>query len=141
MKRPKQRWLAPLALLAVMAVGVGSATAQAVIEGNVQRVYDRAVIVVDNTPVRLWGVTAPRTGEAASGRTQLALRQWTLGQHVHCEPLSEDSQRPIVARCLADGLDLSAALVSSGLGNSCRVNGIAPYGQLDRTGPNRTCPP
>ena len=138
---PMRALLTAAVLVAAVGLGSGAAVSQDPIEGNVQRVFDRGIIVVDNTTVRLWGVIAPRTGEATSGRTQLALRQWTLGQHVHCEPVRQNAERQVVARCLADGLDLGAALVSSGLGSSCQVDGVVPYGKLDKVEPRGSCPP
>lgn len=102
------------------------------IVGDVEHVYDRGIIVVDERPIRLWGVLAPRIGEPFSGDSQLLLRKATLGRQARCEPLSGESgwARRIVARCLVGAMDLSALLIASGFGRPCAVDGELPYGRL-----------
>lgn len=124
------RSLWALALLWSLLLPLSAATAQSAIEGDVQHVFDRAVIVVDNRPVRLWGVVAPRSGEPLSGTSQLLLRRVTLGQQAHCQPLGADDAPEVIARCLVDGMDLGALLVASGLGRPCSVGGERPYARL-----------
>jgi len=123
-------------IVAVVASLVGpKAHAQTLIAGDAQRVFHRGILLIDNRRVQLWGVVAPGLNEPHSGSTALLLRRATMGQRVECLPLgpieeaaAEASQ--IVARCFADGLDLSAALVASGLGRPCRVANQTPYAGL-----------
>ena len=104
------------------------------IVGDVERVFDRAIIVVNERPIRLFGVLAPRVGEPFSGSAQLLLREATLGQRVRCEPLSHglagDGEPGLIARCRVGAMDLSALLVSSGYVRPCVIDGEQPYGRL-----------
>ena len=105
------------------------ALADTEIVGDVQHVYDRGVIVVDNQPVQLFGVIAPGVGEPNSGGTQLLLRKATLGRIAHCEVLGGEGSEPL-ARCMVGAMDLSALLVATGHGRACSVDGQMPYGKL-----------
>ena len=121
-----------LAALPLTAAPLGGARAGPEIVGDVQHVFDRGIIVVDERPIRLWGVVAPRIGEPFSGDSQLLLRKATLGRQARCEPLFGEAgwSRRIVARCLVGAMDLSALLIASGFGSPCAVDGELPYGRL-----------
>ena len=92
---------------------------------------DRPVEIVDGdtldigeTRYRLHGIDAPEKAQKCSalGRTWPCgraatdrLAALTAGRDVRCERIEDDGRGRIVARCFADGDDLSQAMVEAGL--------------------------
>jgi endonuclease YncB( thermonuclease family) len=79
------------------------------------------MIKVRGEVFRLWGIDVPDYGEVCDDgwpagqeavRTLMGLVQ---GRKVTCEPRGQDRFKRALGRCLADGVDLSAAMVTAGL--------------------------
>lgn len=88
------------------------------------RVIDGDTLDIGDTRYRIHGIDAPERGQkcAALGdiwpcgkRATERLVALTEGRRVHCEGIESDGRDRIVARCFADGQDVGAAMVESGL--------------------------
>lgn len=88
------------------------------------RVVDGDSLVINGARIRLFGIDAPEIrqrcdqarGESwACGRwSEQMLRRMVEGQHVQCETVETDRYGRAVSRCMADGRDLSRAMVEEG---------------------------
>jgi len=82
---------------------------------------DGNTIKLDGIVYRLWGIDAAEQGQrCADGwragiEARTKLRHLIAGHTIACEPLAKDRYGRIVALCRADGQDLGAAMVSSGM--------------------------
>jgi endonuclease YncB( thermonuclease family) len=107
----KVHWLVGYLLATMIALSMArSASAQVIGEGG--------TVTVGGTTYRLWGVTLPppqRTcqGWAAGVEATKHLENLVSGRVVECEFRGKDGQT--MAICRADGQDLAAELVRSGL--------------------------
>ena len=127
-------WLTFLLLVAVLTTlkwfGLGDAgnrsTGQvADASGGAVSVVDGDSLVVGGTRVRLYGIDAPEGPQScndAAGaaypcgeRAAAALRELVRGKTVHCDPRGLDEYRRTVAICTADGIDLNAEQVETGM--------------------------
>jgi endonuclease YncB( thermonuclease family) len=89
-------------------------------------VVDGDTMKIGATTVRLHGIDAPELRQACNlpgGRTwacgeaaAVRLGQLVHGRSVACEALDVDRYGRLVARCVAGGVDVGAALVREGLG-------------------------
>ena len=87
------------------------------------RLVDGDTLELDGVRYRLDGIDAPEVGQIChdgSRRYDCAdaamdkLGQLVRGSRVRCTPLTEDGYGRIVARCTADGVDISAQMVATG---------------------------
>lgn len=114
--------------IAAIAVGASvclfASTVQAEINGSVD-VKDGDTFDIGMVRIRLHGVDAPELaqkcdtktgGEWACGaRAAERMRELTQGRSVACVGRERDAYGRVIAICLADGIDLGAALVEEGL--------------------------
>ena len=86
---------------------------------RVLRVKDGDSLVVasgnQQVDVRLADIDAPEHGQRRGGEARAALRSLVEGKDVQLQLHGGDAYRRIVARVFVDGVDVNAAMVSSGL--------------------------
>jgi endonuclease YncB( thermonuclease family) len=86
-----------------------------------QRVIDGDTIEMDGTRWRLWGIDAPETHQAcvdgwrAGLEATAAMRKLMEGRTVVCELRGHDRYKRSIGLCRADGEDLGAEMVSTGM--------------------------
>lgn len=96
---------------------VGSASR---ISGAVTHVRDGDTIEVARVPVRFSGISAPELSEPYGQQSKNAMRGLVAGQQVTCDLTGRKTYDRWVGTCfLADGTDLSAAIVALGLARDC----------------------
>lgn len=94
------------------------------------RVVDGDTIRVDGIAVRLSGIDAPELAQLCGGAScglaaRAALRRLTFSKTITCVEETRDRYKRIVARCVADGVDLAAAMTRSGYALAYRQYGSA----------------
>ncbi|MDP4823288.1 MAG: thermonuclease family protein [Aestuariivirgaceae bacterium] len=94
------------------------------------RVVDGDTIRVQGVSVRLSGIDAPELAQfcenAACGvEARAALRRLTFSKTVVCVEETRDKYQRVVARCVADGVDIAAAMALSGHALAYRQYGSA----------------
>ena len=94
------------------------------------RVVDGDTIRVDGRAVRLSGIDAPELAQLCGGAScgvaaRAALRRLTFSKTITCVEETRDRYKRIVARCVADGVDLAAAMTRSGHALAYRQYGSA----------------
>lgn len=109
--------LLPLPRLAfatsLILTSVPVATAQTVVDGN--------TVELESRTYRLWGMDAPDIDQTcasawpAGQEAMKALAGMIDGKKVECAEKGHDRNGRTVARCTADGIDLAAAMVRSGM--------------------------
>ena len=86
---------------------------------QVRHVIDGDTLVLaSGAHVRLWGLDAPELGEPGGAAARAELARFTAGRDVTCQRRGRSHER-IVAQCWADGVDLAAAMVASGVAWGC----------------------
>ncbi len=86
-----------------------------------QTVVDGDTIKIGTAVFRLWGIDAPEfkqmcaDGWQAGQAATRALQSFMEGRAVTCEPRDRDRYGRTVALCRADGRDLGASMVSTGM--------------------------
>jgi len=90
---------------------------------GIVRIVDGDTLVLGKAKIRLFGIDAPEARQRCdiSGRNWACgtwatrtLRSLLAGAQVRCIPHNRDRYRRIVARCYADGQDISALMVQAG---------------------------
>lgn len=94
------------------------------------RVVDGDTIRVYGIAVRLSGIDAPELAQLCGGAScglaaRAALRRLTFSKTITCVEETRDRYKRIVARCVADGVDLAAAMTRSGYALAYRQYGSA----------------
>lgn len=100
------------------------------------RVVDGDTIRIQGISVRLSGIDAPELSQLCDGATcgvaaRAALRRLTFSRTVTCVQETRDRYKRVVARCVADGVDLAAAMALSGHALAYRQYGSAYVAQED----------
>jgi endonuclease YncB( thermonuclease family) len=86
-----------------------------------QTVTDGDTIKLNGTTYRLWGIDAPEAkqtcadGWPAGAEAKHALEQLMADKAIACEARGHDRYRRTIGLCRADGEDLQAAMVRSGM--------------------------
>ncbi|MET4806686.1 thermonuclease family protein [Limibacillus sp. MBR-115] len=90
------------------------------ISGYVTHVRDGDTIEVARVPVRFSGISAPELSEPYGQQSKNAMRGLVAGQRVICDLTGRKTYDRWVGNCfLADGTDLSVAVVALGLARDC----------------------
>lgn len=116
-------------LLTIAMLLTASSSASAAPIMGIAQAIDGDSLQVGNQQIRLFGVDAPEAeqnckrgiqswpcGEEAAAK----LRQLVTGRDVFCIPVNIDQYDRAVARCRANGKDVNAAMVESGLATAYR---------------------
>ena len=94
--------------------------------GQVTRVVDGDTFWLDTSGVsiRVWGLDAPERGTPGGAEATAALAQLIAGERLTCRERDIDRYGRIVGQCfLADGSDITAALIASGTSTEyCRYS-------------------
>jgi endonuclease YncB( thermonuclease family) len=100
--------------------GAGSFT------GHVTRIVDGDTFWISSKDVRIrvWGLDAPEVGTSAGSAATAALSRLVSGQTLTCRQRDIDRYGRIVGQCfLADGRDITAAMIASGTATEyCRFS-------------------
>lgn len=103
-------------LLAMSCVTAAQAQTAQIIDGD--------TLDIGDTRYRLHGIDAPERGQTCSAlgdlwpcgaRATERLIALTEGRQVSCEAIEDDGRGRLVAKCFANGEDLGAAMVESGM--------------------------
>jgi endonuclease YncB( thermonuclease family) len=94
------------------------------------RVVDGDTIRIQGVSVRLSGIDAPELSQLCAGKpcgleARAALRRLTFSKNVTCVEQTRDRYKRIVARCVADGVDIAAAMTRAGHALAYRQYGSA----------------
>jgi endonuclease YncB( thermonuclease family) len=100
------------------------------------RVVDGDTMRIQGVSVRLSGIDAPELSQLCGGvscgvAARAALRRLTYAKTVTCVEETRDRYQRIVARCVADGVDIAAAMTSAGHALDYRQYGSAYVKQED----------
>ena len=121
-------WIAIVVLLIVLSIvkrfGLGENTT-VLTSPQSAVVVDGDTIIVNGTRVRLYAIDAPEGKQqckdaagslyACGEVSTTALRDMVRGKAVRCDGHGSDEYERVVAICYADGIDLNAELVESGM--------------------------
>lgn len=96
------------------------------------RAYDGGTLIVGPVMYRLWGIATPAM-DAFGGYTALqGLVKLVYDAPVACTPTGQSINGVAVARCKADGKDLSAEMVAGGYARDCPRQSAGTYADLER---------
>lgn len=94
--------------------------------------YDGETVIVGPVMYRLWGIAAPRVDEFGGYSSMQGLVTLIGEASVVCTPTGLVVDDVAVARCKADGRDLSAAMVAQGWARDCPRQSGGTYAQLEQ---------
>ncbi|MCG8543277.1 MAG: thermonuclease family protein [Alphaproteobacteria bacterium] len=77
-------------------------------------IVDGDSIIVNEVPIRLWGIDAPETGTLEGDRAKAYMRALTRNNQVRCEDNGQRIQGHIMAQCFIGEVDLGSIMVLSG---------------------------
>ena len=101
-------------------------------------VIDGDTIVIDRVHIRLFGIDAPELDHPWGKASKSAMIRLCRGQTITAVLEASTSHERVVAKCyLADGTDLSAALVKQGLALDWPKYSGGAYTQFEQTGVRR----
>lgn len=109
-----------LTALAVL-VGLSAAADASEVRGPLEYVYDGDTFLVAGVKIRLNGLHAPEMDEAGGAQARAFMRSAYEGRILTCVLNGDRSHDRWIGVCYGPGgEDVSAALVSAGLGRDCR---------------------
>lgn len=89
------------------------------LRGTVSHVRDGDTIEVENIPIRLQGVSAPKLDETLGQASKLFMRDLVLGQSVVCQLNGETTHDRFVGVCYLESKDIAVDLIQAGLAIDC----------------------
>lgn len=89
------------------------------LEGTVIHVRDGDTIVVDHTPIRLDGVSAPELNEPLGAQSKAFMVDFVLHKRVRCELTGNKTHDRWVGVCYLAGVDIGRAVIAAGLALDC----------------------
>lgn len=88
--------------------------------GTVTHVRDGDTIEVNNTPIRLDGISAPEIFEPLVNRSKSYMTELVMGKQVRCELNGKKTYDRWVGVCYLDGQDVGATDIGAGRALDCR---------------------
>ncbi len=102
-------------------------------------------LVISGTPVRLHGIELPELSRAQADTARRHMQEIVQGKFVTCRVSDEQIDQQRLGTCTADGEDIAAAMVASGLALDCerfslgRYRAMEPEGARNGRAPSQFC--